>query len=69
MEKIRKAFKDSKISLDGIDEQNFIIKNLEESGGFESIDLKFDLSLARGLTYYTGTIFELTLPNFPKLVL
>ncbi len=67
LEKIRKAFKDSKISLEGIDEQNFIIKNLEESGGFESIDLKFDLSLARGLTYYTGTIFELTLPNFPEI--
>ena len=67
LEKIRKAFKDSKISLDGIDEQNFIIKNIEEGGGFESINLKFDLSLSRGLTYYTGTIFELTLPNFPEI--
>ena len=26
----------------------------------------FDLSLARGLDYYTGTIFEINLPDFPE---
>ena len=46
---------------------NFIIDKIEESGGLNSIDLKFDLSLARGLSYYTGTIFEITLPNFPDI--
>lgn len=67
IEKISKAFKDSKISMEGLNEQNFIIDNIEESGGFDSIDLKFDLSLARGLSYYTGTIFEINLPNFPDI--
>ncbi len=67
LEKIRKVFKESKISEDGLNEQNFIIDNIEECGGLQSIDLKFDLSLARGLSYYTGTIFELTLPNFPDI--
>ena len=67
LEKIRKVFEDSNINLEGINEQNFIIDNIEKSGGFQSIDLKFDLSLARGLSYYTGTIFELTFPNFPDI--
>ena len=67
LERIKKAFEDSKISLEGLNEQNFIIDNLDEIGGLESIDLKFDLSLARGLSYYTGTIFELILPNFPDI--
>ena len=67
IDKISKAFKDSKISTEGLNEQNFIIDNIEESGGFDSIDLKFDLSLARGLSYYTGTIFEIILPNFPDI--
>ncbi len=67
LEKIRKVFEDSNINLEGINEQNFIIDNIEKSGGFKSIDLKFDLSLARGLSYYTGTIFELTFPNFPDI--
>lgn len=67
LEKIRKAFKDSKIDIEGLDEQKFIIENIKEIGGFESIDLKFDLSLARGLNYYTGTIFELIIPNFREI--
>ncbi len=67
LEKIRKVFEDSNINLEGINEQNFIIDNIEKSGGFQSLDLKFDLSLARGLSYYTGTIFELTFPNFPDI--
>ncbi len=67
IDKISKAFKNSKISKEGLNEQNFIIDKIEESGGLDSIDLKFDLSLARGLSYYTGTIFEITLPNFPDI--
>ena len=43
------------------------VENIKEIGGFESIDLKFDLSLARGLNYYTGTIFELIIPNFREI--
>ena len=67
LKKIRKIFNDYKISLEGLNEQDFIIDNIDNSGGLESIDLKFDLSLARGLSYYTGTIFELTLPRIPDI--
>ncbi len=67
LEKINEAFVDSKINLEGLRELNFIIDTIEKIGGLESIDLKFDLSLARGLSYYTGTIFELVVSSFPEV--
>ena len=67
LERIRDIFEGSKISSEGINELLFIIDNIELIKGLESIDLKFDLSLARGLGYYTGTIFELVIPNFPEI--
>ena len=41
----------------GIEELDFILK-LIKSLGLKSSELKFDISLARGLDYYTGSIFE-----------
>tara|TARA_B100000925_G_C21996918_1_gene469376 strand:- start:905 stop:2287 length:1383 start_codon:yes stop_codon:yes gene_type:complete len=67
LDKIKEAFVDSKINTEGLEELNFIIDTIEEIGGLESIDLKFDLSLARGLSYYTGTIFELVISSFPEI--
>jgi len=40
----------------GIEEMNYILKYAKESG--ISTNIKFDVSLARGLSYYTGTILE-----------
>ena len=67
LERIKDIFEGSKISSEGINELLFIIDNIQLIKGLESIDLKFDLSLARGLGYYTGTIFELVIPNFPVI--
>ena len=67
IEIIEKAFTNSKISLEGLEDQKFIIENIDKMGGLDSIDLQFDLSLARGLSYYTGTIFELVISNFPEI--
>lgn len=67
LKKIRKVFNEEKINLEGLDEQEFIMDSIEEIGGFESLDIQFDLALARGLSYYTGTIFELVIPNFPEI--
>jgi len=67
IERIKEVFEGSKLSSEGINELLFIIDNIELIKGLESIDLKFDLSLARGLGYYTGTIFELVIPNFPEI--
>tara|TARA_Y100000385_G_scaffold217310_1_gene226381 strand:- start:46 stop:813 length:768 start_codon:yes stop_codon:yes gene_type:complete len=41
----------------GIEELDFILKSIE-SLELKSSELKFNISLARGLDYYTGSIFE-----------
>ena len=41
----------------GVEELDFVLK-LIKSLGLKSSELKFDISLARGLDYYTGSIFE-----------
>lgn len=44
---------------------NEIFKNLEENGFKENRDFVFNPFLARGLNYYTSTIFELKLDKTP----
>ena len=53
---MRKVLKDSEIGLKGVDESEFILDKLEALGLNNEIEL--DLTLARGLNYYTGAIFE-----------
>ncbi|MCD6476951.1 MAG: histidine--tRNA ligase [Candidatus Aenigmarchaeota archaeon] len=56
LKKAENIIKDIKIGIDGIKELNEIIFYLEK---MEAIDvIKIDFSLARGLDYYTGPIFE-----------
>jgi len=50
---------DSKIGLKGIAEMRFIIENVTALG-LEIADLVPDVTLARGLNYYTGSILEVT---------
>jgi len=47
----------SEIGLKGIEELNFVLDQTKTLG-LQSADLKFDVTLARGLNYYTGAIFE-----------
>ena len=47
----------SSIGQEGISEINFIFNNIENLG-LKNSNIKFDISLARGLNYYTGAIFE-----------
>jgi histidyl-tRNA synthetase len=54
--KIDNLLKDSEIGQKGIEETRFILDNLEELNLTNKIE--FDLTLARGLNYYTGAIFE-----------
>ena len=49
--------KDSETGLKGIEELRFIIGTLTQLSTLNS-QLDFDLTLARGLNYYTGAIFE-----------
>ena len=45
------------IGQEGISEINFIFNSIEKLG-LKNSNIKFDISLARGLNYYTGAIFE-----------
>lgn len=56
LQKMRELFKDNEIGQKGIAELSEIFKFLEATPIYNKVLL--DLSLARGLDYYTGTIFE-----------
>lgn len=47
---------ESKIGMKGIEEMKEVLSGFDNLG--HSCDLQFDVSLARGLNYYTGTIIE-----------
>ena len=54
--------KDSEIGLKGIEELEFIFTTVNELG-LKTAKFEFDVTLARGLNYYTGAIFEVTANN------
>jgi len=54
---MRSVLADSKVGLEGVNEVQTVINKVLNLG-LESADLDFDLTLARGLNYYTGSIFE-----------
>ena len=53
---IAEVLNDSEIGLKGVEETRFILDTLKSCGLNNEIEL--DLTLARGLNYYTGAIFE-----------
>ena len=54
---MRSVLADSDIGIEGVNEVQTVINKVLNLG-LESADLDFDLTLARGLNYYTGSIFE-----------
>ena len=53
---IAEVLKDSEIGLKGVEETRFILDTLKSCG--LNYEIELDLTLARGLNYYTGAIFE-----------
>lgn len=53
---ISKLLESSKIGEKGVEETRYILEKLKIAG--LKNEIQFDLSLARGLNYYTGAIFE-----------
>ena len=53
---LKNILKDSETGLKGIEEIEYILKCVDAQG--LHCDLDLDLTLARGLNYYTGAIFE-----------
>ena len=60
---IAEVLKDSEMGLKGVEETRFIFKTLGDSMLNNQIQL--DLTLARGLNYYTGAIFEVKALDTP----
>ena len=56
----------SEEGLSGVEELRFVV-NAIESLGLESASLELDVTLARGLNYYTGAIFEVAAPKEVKM--
>jgi len=55
---MRRVLKDSEIGIKGIDEVEFVLNTLDSVVGGLAANVELDLTLARGLNYYTGCIFE-----------
>lgn len=66
LDKLEKNLNNSSEGLDGINELRYIISKLNNFK-FKSINIKIDLTLARGLNYYTGTIVEVMGPEKVKM--
>lgn len=62
LEVISKVLGSSETGLNGIGEVRFILDTLESCG--LKNEMQFDLTLARGLNYYTGAIFEVKALDF-----
>lgn len=62
LEVISKVLGSSETGLNGIGEVRFILDTLENCG--LKNEIQFDLTLARGLNYYTGAIFEVKALDF-----
>ena len=54
---LKALLNDSEIGSRGVAELDFIIKKIDKLS-LKNSEVKFDISLARGLNYYTGSIFE-----------
>jgi histidyl-tRNA synthetase len=63
LEQLKGLLTDSEIGLKGIEESTFIIDTLKECG--LNNEVAIDLTLARGLNYYTGAIFEVKALDTP----
>lgn len=62
LEKLSTLLASSQEGLKGVEELRFICENVIELGLGKSV-LDLDVTLARGLNYYTGAIFEVTAPK------
>ena len=66
IEGLKEILNTSEVGKKGIEELEFISSALE-SLGLETATLDLDVTLARGLNYYTGAIFEVSAPKEVKL--
>ncbi|WP_196890222.1 histidine--tRNA ligase [Aureivirga sp. CE67] len=66
LDKLEAMLASSEEGLNGVKELRFVIENIEKLG-LESAKLDIDVTLARGLNYYTGAIYEVSAPDTVKM--
>ena len=66
LERLDTLLKDSEEGKKGLEELRFILGTIA-SLGLQSAKLSIDVTLARGLNYYTGAIFEVVAPEGVKM--
>ena len=59
---LKELLSNSPIGLEGVADLEFIYSTIQELG-LQAATLELDVTLARGLNYYTGTIFEVAPPK------
>lgn len=62
LKSLKKLLVNSKIGMQGIEELEFICETIEILG-LQTASLQIDVTLARGLNYYTGAILEVSAPE------
>jgi len=66
LEQLRDLKIEDEIFQEGLDELTQVIGYMRDFGIDEDC-FNIDLKIARGLDYYTGTVYETTLDNYPKI--
>ncbi|WP_136465561.1 histidine--tRNA ligase [Flagellimonas onchidii] len=66
LDQLKSLLVESEIGMEGIAEMQEIVNTIEEIG-LQSAKLQLDVTLARGLNYYTGAIFEVSAPEGVKM--
>ncbi|MCW2121072.1 histidine--tRNA ligase [Flavobacterium sp. 7A] len=62
LEQLAQLLADSQEGMKGVEELRFICENVIQLG-LSTAELDLDVTLARGLNYYTGAIFEVSAPK------
>jgi len=59
---LKNLLANSEAGQKGLEELEFVLKNIAQTG-LQSAEIEFDITLARGLNYYTGSIYEVSTKN------
>jgi len=66
LNKLELMLANSEEGLQGVKDVRFVVDNVETLG-LETANLELDVTLARGLNYYTGAIYEVSAPEGVKM--
>ncbi len=66
LNQLEEMLADSEEGLQGVEDLRFVVGNIEVLG-LQTANLDLDVTLARGLNYYTGAIYEVSAPEGVKM--